>query len=179
ELKTQETQGRQRITDENDRIEQDVKQKLQHASWLAESVLEATQIQLEEEGRKKRTAAKQEYEALDALEKKSLQLLDTYNEMPAPDAAYEADEFPPEKAAETLKTSREAAERYFAELGALRAPKLFVGVTPYLVVLLLIIASGVIAQMIYGPPIPEGGGIGQIEPQLKPIGIAVGGVPAL
>jgi hypothetical protein len=173
DLKGKEAQNRQQTTDEHDRVEQDVRQKMQHQNWLAESVLEATQIQIQEEARKQRDATKLQFEALDALDKKSRQLLDTYSEQPADDEAYAAQEIAPGTAPEVIKSARQEAEEYFSALAALRAPKLFVGVTPYLVVIVLMAAAAVAAQWWYGPPLPEGAGIGQIQPQFRPIGIAV------
>src|SRR5207249_12127319 len=85
----------------------------------------------------------------------------------------------PEKASEIVKSQRESVERYVAELAALRAPKLFVGMTPYLIVIVLLALAVVGAQWLYGPPLPPGGGIGNIEPQFKPIGIAAGGMLVL
>ena len=167
--------SRQRIETDADNIERDAKEKLQQAVWLADSVLEATQNQAHAEYKKTREQVATNNEQLDELEKQVNQLLETYGHA-APLVPEPADAPPmPEDPRAAFKSDRERVERHLAALRGLVIPKLFVGLAPYLLVIVLIVIAIVAAQATTGTIPQSAAELNTLELKLREIGYAVGG----
>jgi hypothetical protein len=166
--------SRQRIETDADNIDRDAKEKLQQAVWLADSVLEATQNQAHAEYKKTKEQVATNNEQLDELEKQSNDLLETYGHA-APIIPEPADAAMPEDPRAAFKAEKDNIERHLATLRGLAIPKLFVGLAPYLLVIVLIVIAIVAAQATTGSIPQSVAELNTIELKLKQIGYAVGG----
>jgi hypothetical protein len=165
---------RQKIDQEHDTVVRDIKGKVQQAVWLAESVLEATQIQLRTEAKQAQEELETNNNTIDELEIKVVQLMDTYGHR----VPTEPEELPPlpddVDAATMFASEREEVERHLSALRRLKLPGLFIGTRPYLVVFALCVIAGVGAQLSQGKIPSSMAELSTLQPAWKPIGIAVG-----
>ena len=108
-------------------VEGDVKHQFEQARWLADSMLEAAEIQLREENKKADKQYESQAEALDAMESQVRQLMETYG-YSAPPVPTD-DEAPATPATEAdpaggYEQHRQAAERHLAALRSLWLPRM-------------------------------------------------------
>lgn len=159
-------QARRKIEREYNPIERKTRQQLEHAIWLADSVLEVAGNQIREENKKIREALKSHAESLAETELGGLKLLNTYGHEPPTDPLTEPIEVP---AAEDLSTEmaeqRDAAKAHLSRLGSLFLPRLFVGSWPWISLFLLCVVAGAIGEAVKG--------LDKLHPES--IGIAAGG----
>jgi hypothetical protein len=169
-LKTWDRVAREKADAEGSSAEKEVKEKLQQVTWLAESVFEAVQISIRDELRKSKEKVQRQRESLDAMDKKSAELLELFgvkqSKLKVPKEELSASVSPAD-AEKFFQEQHENAERWLAELSSLRSPRFFVGVTPYLAVLLLIGVGIAAAQWKLSSD------SSQLDP--KAIGIGAGG----
>ncbi|HEX3358576.1 MAG TPA: hypothetical protein VHS31_16495, partial [Tepidisphaeraceae bacterium] len=164
---------RDRMAADYEKSERELKQKLQQATWLADSVLEAAQAQLRDESNKLKREDIAQNEVLDGLENRAGVLMFSYgvNVATIPEAAV-AGEIPGDAEAEA-KQQRERAEGLLSNLETLSAPRLLTGPRPYLVASLLLIVAVMAAQLIYGS-MPTWNQVRTLDLQWKQIGIFTG-----
>jgi ABC-type multidrug transport system fused ATPase/permease subunit len=167
ETKEGHQQARRKIDREFDPVERKTKQQLDHAIWLADSVLEVAQNQIREENKKIREAVKAHIEELHGIELEALKLLAHWNqdvpdEEPADEVAMpEGEDLTPEMLAQ-----RENAQHWLAKLQGLILPGIFVGSFPWMTLIFLCIVAGVVGQLSRGLTVLR----------LDAIGIAAGGM---
>jgi energy-coupling factor transporter ATP-binding protein EcfA2 len=164
---------RTKIDQEHDAVARDVKTKVQQAIWLAESVLEATQIQLRQESKQAKEDLETNSATIDESEIKVVELMDTYGQRVA-----EPGELPtlPEgvDAAALFATKRTEIDERTAALRSLKLPGFFIGLRPFLVVFVLCLIAGVAAQFSQGKVPSSVADLSTLQPAWGPIGIAVG-----
>ncbi|MGH7179769.1 MAG: hypothetical protein ACREJC_20500, partial [Tepidisphaeraceae bacterium] len=160
---------RRRIEHQKDSVSQDIKQQLQQATWLADSVLEAAQIQIRQEHKKTKEQIAAQQELLDAMEKESIELLAVYGQTQLAGAEVAVEPVGDNPDAD-FSARLDVAKANLVRLKTLRVPRLFVGMTPYLLGLGICVVAAVVAQWSVGS-IPSR--IDEIQPQWKPIGIAL------
>ena len=158
-----------KIDRDHESLEHNVTQKLNHATWLAESVFDVAQNQAREEFKKAKERIGTHEEALVALEAQAFSTVTRYAFQPTPDPA-DAPPVPNIETAEAEFESRRAeAARQLEALRRLAAPKLFVGPRAFLLAALLTLAAAAIAFR-------QGG---MAAPNWKAIGIAAGAALAV
>ncbi|HEY7119132.1 MAG TPA: FtsK/SpoIIIE domain-containing protein [Tepidisphaeraceae bacterium] len=125
-------------------VEQDIKKKYDEAVWLADAELEARQNQIRVEQKQANDDLKSHGEEVDTLEGRAINLLKTYRHKPS-------DQDPSQLATAEGETrepgnylaKRDAAYKELQHLEGLVAPKLFVGIRPILILIVLVgIAAG-------------------------------------
>jgi hypothetical protein len=166
--------ARQKIDQDHDTIARDVKQKVQQAIWLGDSVLEATQIQLREETK----AAKEELEnnnvAIDEFDVRLLEQLNAYGQRPPVDSG-ELPQLPADTdAGKLLATKKAEVEEKLAALRALKLPGFVVGLRPFFLVVGACLVAAVLAQLATGKMPASAAELSTMQPQWEPIGIAAG-----
>lgn len=131
-----------RIKGEFEVVSRDVKKQLDHAIWLADSVADGTAAKVKSDTRKAKEEQITDNAALDELDEAATALLEKFGyRVAAPDAtpAPKDNQTPP---AELFKIYQKQAEDQLAQLKSLSLPHLMVGVTPWLLGMLLVGASG-------------------------------------
>jgi S-DNA-T family DNA segregation ATPase FtsK/SpoIIIE len=165
---------RQKIDQEHDTVARDVKAKVQQAVWLAESVLEATQIQLRLEAKQAKEELENNSVAVDEYEVKTAELMNTYGQR-IPTETGELPQLPAgTDAARLFADKRGEVEEHLSSLRRLKLPGLFIGLRPFFVIVGLCIAAGAIAQLATGKMPASTAELSTMQPQWEPIGIAVG-----
>jgi S-DNA-T family DNA segregation ATPase FtsK/SpoIIIE len=150
--------------------QEDLKKKYEQAIWLAESVLEAAEGKVAEDLKKAQEQQRLQTEHLDTKENEAKGLLDRFNQdPPAPIAGdgnkpkSEGDQIIP------FEDLQQMIEKQLTQLSGLTVPNLFVGIRPYLVVILLVALSVAAPQVIAM----------SLDPQWKMLGIFVGSTVAV
>src|SRR3954449_2210607 len=125
--------NRSRIAAEHETNEQQIKQKLDQAVWLAESVFEATQIQVRKENGKAEEEYKERISQLGEMESQAQKLLQLYGQqvIPSDDGAPEDDKKPDAPAAAEshearFAIARDAVQVRLRQLDRFQVPRLFV-----------------------------------------------------
>jgi S-DNA-T family DNA segregation ATPase FtsK/SpoIIIE len=148
--------------------QEELKKKYDQAIWLAESVLEAAEGKVAEDLKRAQDQQTQQTEVLDAKEAEAKALLDRYNQDP-PASPAAARQEGGEGAIVPFEDQRQVIEKQLTELAGLGVPNLFVGIRPYIMVILLVGLSIAVPQLI--PP--------TLDPQWKALGISVGSTLAV
>jgi len=165
--------ARRRIDHEYNQRTGTVKNDLEQATWLAESVDDGTLVQVNKDYETKRESVADGTAALDALDQETAELIDLYHvSIPPttfPDHPATPDtptDLPAEltKADEAFVHHKADVERGVHTLRSLVVPRLFVGLKPYLAVTTLVIVAGIAGKVLSGP-----------ELDIKQIGIFAGG----
>src|SRR5262249_55362442 len=141
---------RQRIEADFEKSEKELREKLQQATWLADSVLEATQNQLRDESSKGKRESSSLNELLDALENRAAALMFSYGVDVARLAEPEAPTDPPSDADAEGKHQHDHAEALLGQLESLSAPRLLTGARPYIVSILVLVGAIVAGQFLHG-----------------------------
>jgi DNA segregation ATPase FtsK/SpoIIIE, S-DNA-T family len=157
ELSTKSKASRQRLTHDHDKLTEEAKGKLEQASWLADSVLEAAQIRIKEELKKAKEQAAAAEQSLAQLENQAQTTLINLGQStpvvpdePAGSVANLPEEF---------EKRRQEAEQKLDELEKLTIPRLVAGGKVYILGVLfcgLAIAS---PQIIAQSLVPQWGGL--------------------
>ncbi|MBA3272567.1 MAG: hypothetical protein H0T11_01665, partial [Chthoniobacterales bacterium] len=172
---------RQRVELDAESAEHDVNQKLQQAEWLAESVYEGAMGQAAAEIKQTDEKISTQLEAIEAIDAQAFHYAKQYGQAAL---MQEPIDVPPPvsvtdsaQAEAIFEEHRQAAHAYLAELTTLGIPRLFIGVRYLLLVALLCILAGFIAQGI-GGEIPTDGLAG-FKLQTRAIFIGVGSTLAI
>jgi energy-coupling factor transporter ATP-binding protein EcfA2 len=168
-IKVRDGELRRKIASRHDATNSEVIKKIEQAVWLAESVLENEQNGAAVEHKQAKALVETHRADLEKLEKAAAVQLAAYSTVvpePEPaDAEKEKAAAPKPELSTAIYTAQvEAAGQQLMKLGALRLPRLFVGITPLLLVFVLCAIAGVVTQLILKTE----------QPQWKPLGIAVG-----
>lgn len=161
--------ARQRTNIEYEAAERDIRQKVEQAIWLAESVFDGEQAKIREDAKAARAKYEEQIHQIEDLERQTIELIQLYGhglmlaQMPDTQGApVEGD--PGGAHAQRLETAR----RWVEAMRDLRVPRLFVGARPALLVMLLCVLAAAGAQAAYMT----------LDPQLKAMAIAVGAAVA-
>ncbi len=162
---------RRRIETEKQLIDEKLKAKLDHAIWLAESVLELASNKIAADFKNKSEEVEKTNQSLNALEVRAAELIQLYG-MPLPTGAP-----PPPPADPAIETDADAAlaahrgaiDQHMAQLQHMPQAALLVGLRPLLISVLLMLAAAVGVQLYAQSTVP----------QWKPLGIFVGGTLVL
>ncbi len=131
-------------------------------------MLEAAEGKVADDLKKAQEQQRQQAELLDAKENEAKALLDRYNQEPpaSPAAAKKSDS---DEAIVPFEEQQQVIEQQLSQLAGLSVPNLFVGIRPYILVILLVGLSVAGPQLV--PP--------TLDPQWKMLGISVGSTLAL
>src|SRR5580658_9500750 len=144
--------------------QEDLKKKYDQAIWLAESVQEAAEGKAAEDLKKAQDQQLQQTELLDAKETEAKVLLDRYNMEPPASPAAAAKQAEGEGQAIPFEEHQQVIEKQLSAMAGLSIPNLFVGIRPYILVILLVGLSVAGPQLM--PP--------SLDPQWKALGISAG-----
>ena len=170
-LKINDQKLRQRVTAEYGQAQQKAKKDYDQAIWLAESVQEAAEQKAAEELKKATELNVAQTEFLDTKEGDQNSLMTRYNQRPPPGEALAAIK-DAEASADPIASfnqHKEVIEAKIKALADLSVPRIFVGATPALIVLLVVVIAAAIPQGIAGT----------LTPQWQPLGIWAGGALVL
>lgn len=165
-LKVSEQNIRTRARQEFDLSQQQVKKDYDQAVWIAESVMEAAEGKAAGELEKATSLSTNQGEFLDEQETQTAALMQRYNQKPAPSepvASIKETEANLDPEA-SFNQHREIIEQKLRALAALTLPKLFVGATPVMIGLIVLVIAAAVPQVIAG----------KLDPQWQAMGIAVG-----
>ena len=141
----------------------DVKKKFDHATWLADSVLEAAEVSATQTYRTEIEKQNEQAEQLAAIEAEGANLVQKYGQEPVPVEPLPAITAPIDKP--QYDEARLAADKQLHSLRHLSVARLFTGITPLLIGLLILIGVGVGVQY----------RLGTAELNVKQLSYAVGG----
>ncbi|HEY1922013.1 MAG TPA: hypothetical protein VGG44_04550, partial [Tepidisphaeraceae bacterium] len=170
-LKLNDQKLRQRAKAEYDQAQLKAKKDYDQAIWLAESVLEAEEQKAAEELKKATELNVAQTEFLDTKDGDQNALMTRYNQRPPPSeglAAIKDAEASVDPVA-SFNQHKEVIEAKIKALQNLTVPRIFVGATPALIVVLVIVIAAAIPQGIAGT----------LTPQWQPMGIWAGGALVL
>ena len=185
QLKESDLASRSRIAAEYEASEGGIRQKLDQAVWLAESVFEATQIQCGKDSDKADEEYKTQKQQLAEMESQAFDLLTLYRvSMPTPEPVETEGEAPatqtarapaPDKAEAAFKQHRDEVAQHLQQLKGLQVPRLFVGGRPYLIGIAAMTAAVVVSQIVAGQSVNSFAEMIQ-RPALRAIGYGAGGM---
>jgi ABC-type multidrug transport system fused ATPase/permease subunit len=147
ELKQTDDARRRHINAEFEKLNADVNAKVQQSVWLVESVLEGAQVASKEESKRAKEQHAKQLEELDELENGAKRLIESYRQQPPADLAIPAEKIEG-KPDEAFARAQAEARRRFDDLRNLSLPRLFVGVKPFVIPLLLAAVAGFIANFV-------------------------------
>ena len=139
-------QRRAKADAEIQNLRREIKKRFDHAAWLADSVLEAAQLQADQELRKDADRHGEVSDATAAIEAESARLIVSYGLQPepVPDSTLAIDDLKTNADAE-LQRRRAETEALFARLRGKRLARMFVGAWP---ILLVVIACAIAAAVV-------------------------------
>ncbi|MDB5328633.1 MAG: segregation ATPase, FtsK/SpoIIIE family, partial [Phycisphaerales bacterium] len=146
-----------------DASKSDVKKKFDHATWLADSVLEAAEVSATQTYRTEIEKQNEQAEQLAAIEADAAHLVQKYGQEPVPVKLLPAITTPVDKP--QYDEARLTADKQIQALHHLSIARLFTGITPLLIGLLILIGVGVGVQY----------HLGTAELNVKQLSYAVGG----
>jgi hypothetical protein len=158
--------SRKRIAHDHDHVRQDLKSRLQQAVWLAESVFEATQNQIAKEYKKAREDHESRIQEVDGLMKQSSEVVARYG-MPQLVTTVALTPPPADQPAGSYDQKRDAVKAQLKVFERLQVPRLFVGMRPILIVIVICVLAGGVGQLLAD-------GVPTYGSQLKPKEIAYG-----
>jgi len=180
--KAAERTARERVANQVDPQQREIREKYEQNVWLADSVFEATEDQVREDINKTREDNSRQLQTLDAAEEHALSLMHFYGHAPfdvpdchtSPQAATPAGpsqvgaaqpaRLSLEEAVEAFKTATQTLARSLDNLRELSLPRLFVGARPYIALFIVCVLAAVATQL----------ATGTLKPQYQPLSIAVG-----
>jgi len=145
-LKSHDQNQRHRIKTEFDLAQQQIKKDYDQAIWLAESVMEAEEGKASEELKKATELNTAQTELLNEKEGQAAALMQRYNAKPPPGESIAVLKEAESKTdpATSFNEHKAVMEKQVSALAALSVPRLFIGVTPYLIgAVVLVIAAGI------------------------------------
>ncbi|MGD0461056.1 MAG: FtsK/SpoIIIE domain-containing protein [Tepidisphaeraceae bacterium] len=166
-LKINDQNLRHRARTEYDQAQQKAKKDYDQAIWLAESVLEAEEQKAAEELKKATELNGAQTEFLDTKEQDQNSLLVRYNQRPPPGEALAVIKDAEASADPVISFNqhKEIIEAKIRALADLSVPRIFVGATPALIIVLALVIAAAIPQGIAGT----------LTPQWQQLGIWAGG----
>lgn len=168
QLRAADRQARQKIAVEFQQASGDIKKKYEQAVWLADSMLEGVQNQLRAEAKKAEEERENQQNAVGEVMAATVATLHLYGQpnlvqTPSEAVLPESDE-PPQASHERHLERAKALSRRLARMPI---PRLFVGLTPFVLTLLLMAGAGAAAHFLAGADPSD-------PPDFKRIGIAGG-----
>ncbi len=145
--------------------QKDLRKHFDQAIWLAESVFEATTIQLKEELKAAAAAMGTRTSELDDLSSQGTRLMVLYGQVPPPEVPPPAETPAPPEPLPAYNQKRDDARAAIHFLSKLSLPRMFVGARPIVYSFLIIALVGGITHLLAGNP---------SELHVKPVAIAAG-----
>ncbi len=177
-LKDTDHSARSRYVAEHESSEAELKHKLEQAVWLAESMFEATQLQVRKDSGKADDEYRTVKEQLAAADDRGTELLALYHVSFPKGGVDEVAEggapVAPDKADEALKAHQAEIKSLVEKLSKLLVPRMFVGARPYLIVIGVLLAAMIAAQVVSGPQIATAADLKSLQPQWRSIAYAAG-----
>lgn len=136
---------RRKINRDHDSVVAGVTRRFEQSSFMADSLLEATQNSIRDEWKKAKEAADEQLTALDRMEVQAAELVQVYGQ-PLPMDVVEPGKVEGD-AAQQFKWRREETERHLRSLKTMPVARMFVGVRPFLVAIVLLAAGGIAGQL--------------------------------
>ncbi|MFA9479192.1 FtsK/SpoIIIE domain-containing protein [Phycisphaerales bacterium AB-hyl4] len=152
-LKAHRVEAVNAVADEVDSSEHRTEQKLEQGQWLAESMYEAAVEQVQHEYKLTKDQVLADRKALESIEDDAEEQLQLFSLQPAeirPAEVEDADHVKSDAAdhkanpAEAYESHRKAAEEALRRLGGLMLPKLFRGVVPFAIVIVVCVGAVVL-----------------------------------
>lgn len=138
----------QLVLSDFDKTSRDVEEQLRQAVWLAESVFDVNVNQIRQEAKARRKAVQEQSESLDDIEKRGRTLLEYYGQLLAVEKTVADAGSPPNPpGAGEVSARHDAARRELNTLTTLGLPKLFVGASPWLAGIVVLVLVGVGANI--------------------------------
>lgn len=168
-------QKRSKIAGEYDAAKSELKRKYDQASWLADSVLEAAELQANQTFRKDTERHADLVEEINKIEGNVVAIVQTYGATPIPadQPSVVPDEIR-ERADDVLAEQRANVERYLARLRRLGFARLLTGIWPAIVVLLIGVGAAAYVQSRQADPMTP-----NVDALLYPVGGTLLGAIAL
>jgi hypothetical protein len=156
--------ARERIEHDHEPVDRKTREQLEHAIWLADSVLEVAQNQGRAEDKKVKEQVRTHAEAVDGTEKQARKLLEKYR-VPLPAEPEEKTEpSPSDDPQADMVRGLDACQASLGQLRHLFLPNMFVGWVPWAFVIVVCALAAIVAQL----------SLRTTEPNFKALGIAVG-----
>lgn len=149
--------------------EREIKEKYGHAAWLAESLLEATQVQLREALKTAKEQAEKDRQWLEEKRADLRSLLTLYGHSDDADRPMESSVAPAGDDLDAQLQQRSAIEQHLQRIRSLQVPRLFVGIRPYAIGLFVLALAALGAQAFRNT----------LQPQWDALAIAVGSAAVL
>jgi len=140
-LETDTRLTRERIADEAEAARRSAKRSLDQAAWLAESVAEATRDKLRKETEQMSSEVPAIAGRLESLRQQAQWLLQQYRQEPGVEPPADASACGTGDPVAAFREQYQSAQKSLAELGVLRIPRLFIGIRPHVLTILLCTAS--------------------------------------
>ena len=139
---------RQKAQADYDKAKADLKKRFDHATWLADSVLEAAEVQANQEFRRDFDRQNDQNEATACEEADAAALVQTYGVKPEPvsEGTLKPEEIG-ENAVAVLEEKQNESQRQMQALRKLGIARLFVGIWPLFVLVLLCAAAAAVVQL--------------------------------
>ncbi len=155
--------ARRKVETKHDLVRQEIQKKYDHAVWLADSVYDVACNAAAAEYRKAKERTDEQGKSLTEMEEKAWKLLSTYGWKIPSGFVEQASAGPapsPEEGATAFESRQEAARRKLGGLQFMILPRLFVGLMPYFLLLIVVVAAGVIVQSTRGSSVLDWRAIG-------------------
>ncbi|HWB54192.1 MAG TPA: FtsK/SpoIIIE domain-containing protein, partial [Tepidisphaeraceae bacterium] len=142
---------RHKIEFDNDSLQQNIKKQFEHANWVADSIFDGAQHQIREDFRTIKDQYAGQFEAIEKLEHEAASVVANFGHK-IPEIVVPENETSPigDDAEATFKQERQEAEKLLETLRHLKVPSLFVGIWPYLGVILFGLIGAAVGQGITG-----------------------------
>jgi hypothetical protein len=151
QLKAHDQVARKKIAVEFDNTERDLKKRLEGAIFAAEQVLEGVQAKVRAAGKKSKDEFEQQTEAVNGLSVQALQLLHTYGQPGVADTPVDASlDAETGTAQEIYDRTLDGAKMLNKRFASMPIPRLFVGVAPFVIGMVLIAGAGAAAHFLMG-----------------------------
>jgi len=179
ELKQSDLSRKQQVADEYERATADVNHKIQQAVWLAESMFEASQNALiADEGKAKEKLSDELFDLQETIHLAD-GLIEKYRQTPPTYAGPDEEPLPEGQAADAVyATSKQEVQMRMAQLKSLTLARLFSGIKPFVIALLITILTAAIATWVAAGTPTTNEAIATIAPDPKVIGLSILGALA-
>ncbi len=139
---------RDRIATDNDNFVHDIKQNLQQAVWLAESLYEAAHNQHIKDVKVAKEQHQLRLAALDEIDAQAIARIQAYGQqIPQIEASDEVSKPELDAAAAAYTERTEHARALLDRLSRQQAPSWFIGARPYLAIFVIVVIAAIIAQV--------------------------------
>jgi hypothetical protein len=142
---------RDRIATDNDNFVHDVKQNLQQAVWLAESLYEAAHNQHIKDVKVAKEQHQLRLQALDEIDAQAIARVQSYGQqLPQLEESAEVQKPDLDAAAQAYLDRTETARGLLEKLNRLQAPSWFIGPRPYLAIFVVVAIAAIVTQFAAG-----------------------------